>query len=107
MNKNLVTVCLLALAVAVVPCRADVKGKIDGKKEFQQHCAVCHANGGNIVNPKKTLKKADLAANGIKSWQDIVKVMRHPGPGMTPFPPKDIGDAEARAIAEYVQKAFK
>jgi len=88
---------------------ADTKkgGKIDGKKEFEEHCAVCHPNGGNIVNAQKTLSKKSMAANGVKSAKDIVAKMRKPGPGMTAFDAKTISDKEAKAIADYVQKTFK
>ncbi|MEZ4485314.1 MAG: hypothetical protein R2864_12250 [Syntrophotaleaceae bacterium] len=27
----------------------------DGRELFQQHCAICHPGGGNIINPNKTL----------------------------------------------------
>ncbi len=99
------TVTLLSLALFAAPAFA--KGKIDGKKEFEEHCASCHKDGGNIVNPAKTLKKADLAANGVKKWQDIVNKMRNPGPGMNTFDKKEVSDKEARAIAEYILKTFK
>ena len=86
---------------------ADVKGgKIDGKKEFQEHCAACHKDGGNIINPAKTLKRSDREMNGIKSAKDIVKVMRNPGPGMTKFDKNAISDKEAKAIADYIMKTF-
>ncbi len=100
------TVTLLALALLSSPAFAKEK-KADGKKEFDEHCAVCHKDGGNIVNPAKTLKKADREANGVKKWQDIVGKMRNPGPGMTKFEKSDVSDKEARAIAEYVLKTFK
>lgn len=80
--------------------------KIDGEQEFEEHCAACHPNGGNIVNPKKTLATKVLQANGIKRWQDIVAIMRKPGPGMTPFIALAIPDPEARAIAQYILRAF-
>ncbi len=86
---------------------ADVKGgKIDGKKEFEAHCAACHKDGGNIINPAKTLKRSDREANGVKSAKDIMKLMRNPGPGMTKFDKKTIPDNEAKAIADYVIKTF-
>jgi cytochrome c6 len=85
----------------------DVKGgKIDGKKEFAEHCAACHKDGGNIINPAKTLKKSDREMNGVKSANDIVKLMRNPGPGMSKFDKKDISDKEAKAIADYIMKTF-
>jgi cytochrome c6 len=107
MSRASITTAILATAILATTAYADGKGKIDAKKEFEEHCAACHANGGNIVNPAKTLKKADLAKSGIKRWQDIVAKMRNPGPGMTKFEKKDISDKEAKAIAEYVLKTFK
>lgn len=88
---------------------ADTKkgGKIDGKKEFEEHCAVCHPNGGNIINAAKPIGKKALSANGIKGAKDIIAKMRKPGPGMTPFDKKAISDKEAKAIAEYILKTFK
>lgn len=82
-------------------------GKIDAKKEFEKHCAVCHPNGGNIVNPQKPLNKSSLAANGVKTARDIVAKMRNPGPGMTKFDAKTMSNKEATAIAAYVLKTFK
>jgi cytochrome c6 len=87
---------------------ADSKGgKIDGKKEFMEHCNICHPSGGNIINPKKTLGKANLEKNGIKKPADIVKVVRNPGPGMTKFDTKTLSDKEALAVADYIMKTFK
>jgi cytochrome c6 len=88
---------------------ADAKkgGKIDGKKEFEEHCAVCHPNGGNVINPAKPIGKMALAAGGLKSAKDIIAKMRKPGPGMTTFDKKAVSDKEAKAIAEYILKTFK
>ncbi len=88
---------------------ADVKKgeKINGKTEFEKHCAVCHKDGGNTINPAKTLSKKDRTANGVKTAKDIVGKMRKPGPGMTQFDKKTISDKEAKAIADYIIKTFK
>ncbi len=110
MKKVMITtVSALAVCLFATAGFSDMKKgeKLDAAKEFNEHCAVCHPNGGNIVNPKKTLKKADLAKNGIKDWKAIVKTMRNPGPGMTKFDDKTVPDKEAKAIAEYVLKTFK
>jgi cytochrome c6 len=77
-----------------------------GESLFKTHCNVCHTDGGNIVNPAKTLHKKDRDAHNIKTTQDIIKVMRNPGPGMTKFDEKVISGSEAKSIAEYVLKAF-
>jgi cytochrome c6 len=108
-RKVTATVTMIALFSLATAALADTKkgGKIDGKKEFEEHCAVCHPNGGNIINPAKSLGRKALAASGVKNAKDIIAKMRKPGPGMTPFDKKAVSDKEARAIAEYMLKTFK
>ena len=77
-----------------------------GEALFKQHCALCHPDGGNIINPQKTLLKKDRDANTIKTAADIVRTMRNPGPGMTKFDDKIFPAKEAKEIAEYILKAF-
>lgn len=77
-----------------------------GEALFKQHCALCHTNGGNIVNSQKTLHKKDREKNGIKTAADIIKTMRNPGPGMTKFDGKVVSDKDAGAIAGYIVKTF-
>ncbi len=77
-----------------------------GEALFKQNCAICHVGGGNIVNPQKTLHKKDREAHNIKKAEDIVKIMRNPGPGMTKFDEKTIPDKQAHEIAEYILKTF-
>jgi cytochrome c6 len=77
-----------------------------GEALFKRNCAVCHVDGGNIVNPQKTLHKKDRDANNIKTASDIIKLMRNPGPGMTTFDKKTIPDKEANKIADYILKTF-
>lgn len=106
--------CTVLLAVAVFVCfyslnnpaAAEEKGT-SGAAGFKEHCAVCHSNGGNIINPKKTLHKADREANNVKTAADIIGKMRNPGPGMTKFDEKTIPDSEAKKIADYILKTFK
>ncbi len=107
MKKTMVA--LVAVSLLATAGYADTKKgeKIDGKKEFQEHCAECHKDGGNMVNPTKTLSKKDREANGVKTAKDIIAKMRNPGPGMTKFDAKTISDKEAKAIADYIIKTFK
>ncbi|RII28716.1 MAG: cytochrome C [Geobacter sp.] len=110
MKKRLLAVaCMLAVAAFATGSFADTKKgqKIDGKREFEEHCTVCHKDGGNIVNPAKTLSKKDREANGVKNAKAIMATMRKPGPGMTAFDKKTVSDREARAIADYILKTFK
>ena len=80
--------------------------KIDGKKEYEEHCAACHPNGGNIVNAQKTLARKSLQASGKMSSKAIIATLRNPGPGMTRFDEKTISNKEAKAIADYILKTF-
>lgn len=78
-----------------------------GETEFKQHCTMCHPDGGNIVNPKKTLHKKDMDAHGVKTEADIMKLIRKPGPGMAAFDKKTISDDEAKEISKYILTTFK
>lgn len=78
-----------------------------GQALFEKHCALCHPDGGNIINPKKTLHKMDRDANNIKTAEDIVKTMRNPGPGMTKFTEEKISNDDATKIAEYILHVFQ
>ena len=78
-----------------------------GEALFNQHCTVCHPDGGNTINPQKTLHERNREENGIITAEDIIRNMRNPGPGMLVFDEKTISDTDAKAIAEYVLKTFK
>ena len=102
------TLMLMVTLFATIGLCGTRKGdKIDGKKEFEEHCAMCHPDGGNTGNPMKTLGRKTLKANGIKNSKQIIARMRNPGPGMTRFDEKAIPVKEAKAIAEYILKSFK
>jgi cytochrome c6 len=109
--KTLAKVGVLVVSVCMVLPAAGLnaaeKKESAGAKLFQQHCAACHPNGGNIIKPAMTLHKKDRDANGVKTAKDIVGKMRNPGPGMTRFDAKTISDKDANEIAEYILQAFK
>jgi len=71
-----------------------------GEAVFKEKCAACHPDGGNIVNPKETLK-------GLKDAKKIVAKIRKGGGGMTAYDAKALSDADAKAVAEYIVKTFK
>ena len=93
-------------AVVLLYSPADAASKL-GETQFKEHCAACHAGGGNIIKADKTLSRKDREAHGIKTAKDIVRIMRKPGEGMTTFDKKAVSDKEAKAIAEYIVKTFK
>ena len=101
MKKFSVAVALMALtAFASTAFAADPAKGDKGEALFKEKCAMCHPDGGNIINPKETLK-------GLKDPKFIVKKMRNPGQGMTKFDAKTVSDADAKAIADYIVKTFK
>jgi len=102
---SLLAISVCCLGPALVAGKASAA--TSGAALFKENCAVCHPDGGNIINAQKPLHQKELAANGVKTAEDIVKKMRNPGPGMTRFDEKTIPDADAKKIAEYILKTFK
>ncbi|OGW53355.1 MAG: hypothetical protein A2Y81_03570 [Nitrospirae bacterium RBG_13_43_8] len=112
MKKSLVlsVAVFLALCIAFLGTLVFAAGKMEGKTGealFKEHCEICHPDGGNIMDPQKTLHRKELAAHGITKPEGIVNKMRNPGPGMTKFDEKTIPDADAKKIAEYILETFK
>ncbi len=106
MRKKIIALSL-GLVFAATAATAAHAAKPDGKALFEANCAACHKDGGNIINPQKTLSRKDRENNGVKSASDIVKKMRNPGPGMTKFDKKTLPDKDAKAIAEYIESNFR
>jgi cytochrome c6 len=100
----LTTAALFSFATAGV-AKEETKAK-SGEELFKTHCAECHVDGSNIIDPMKTLHKKDRDANNIKKPKDIIEKMRNPGPGMTKFDKTTISDKDAKKIAEYILKTF-
>lgn len=98
---------LAITATVVATLTASAVFAASGEELFKKHCSACHPDGGNVVNPKKTLSKKDREKNGMKDVKTLVKNMRNPGPGMAKFDKTTLPDKDAKAIAEYVLKSFK
>ena len=103
---GMVMLLMVAMVCAALPQNV-AAAALAGEQAFMKNCAVCHPNGGNIINPEDTLGKKVMATKGIRTFADIIGKMRNPGPGMTQFDAKTIPDNEAKAIAEYILKTFK
>jgi cytochrome c6 len=96
---------ILSLSTAVFAEKSSAKNP--GEAKFKEHCTLCHPDGGNIINAKKTLHKKDRMANNVKNEDDILRIVRNPGPGMTTFDAKTLSDEDAEDIAKYILKTFK
>ncbi|MBF0506967.1 MAG: c-type cytochrome [Nitrospirae bacterium] len=108
MKKMFALLIFIAIPVLVFAMAGVSNGEgSKGEALFKQHCAMCHPNGSNIVNPAMTLQKKTREANGVKTAADIVGKMRNPGPGMTKFDAKTLPDKDANEIAQYILKTFK
>ncbi len=111
MNRRGAMMAVVA-AVLLGACSRGGSGKASpedlklGGSLFSHYCAGCHPEGGNALYPQKTLHKMELAANGVRTVDDVVAKMRHPGRGMRQFDRATLSDREARAIAAYVLATF-
>lgn len=101
-----VTFALATTALWAFSPAGNAHAAANGAQLFQQRCSACHPGGGNIINPKATLHKANREANKVNTVEAIVGKMRNPGPGMSKFDSKVLPDSDAKAIAEYVLKTF-
>ncbi len=108
--KNIFLILAIVFTIMILLSRISISADpaaSSGESLFMKNCQICHKDGGNIINPKKTLSLQDRKANKMTTVEALIKNMRNPGPGMTSFDEKTISNAEARAIAEYVIKTFK
>jgi cytochrome c6 len=97
--KNGIILATLVLATAMLTSAASA-APAGGEAIFKAKCASCHPDGGNIINPKETLK-------GMKDPKKITSKIRKGGGGMTAFDAKAVSDADAKAVADYIIKTFK
>jgi cytochrome c6 len=76
-------------------------GNVSANEVFNKYCSSCHNNGGNIMNPKKTLSKEDLAANSVNNIGSITALVTS---GKSPMPGfgKQLSDKEIAGVAKYV-----
>jgi cytochrome c6 len=102
-----VVAALIGVSLFVMTGFADDQKESPGESAFNQYCMACHPGGNNIFNPAKTLHKNVLDANNIKTPEDIIKIMRKPGPQMTAFDKDTIPDNVAKEIAEYILMNLK
>jgi cytochrome c6 len=98
MKKGIILATLVLSATMLVSAASAAPSA--GEAIYKAKCASCHPDGGNIINPKETLK-------GMKDSKKIVSKIRKGGGGMTAFDAKAISDADAKAVANYIIKTFK
>jgi uncharacterized membrane protein len=81
----------------------------DGEKLYTAHCASCHPNGGNVINPAVPA----VGSLQLKNLNTFIKYNRNPlkpdgSKGVMPaFPKEKISDKEMKQIYEYITKGLK
>ena len=80
-----------------------------GKSLFNNHCAGCHLNGGNIIRRSKNLKISSLKHNGIEDPEAIAKIARQ-GIGIMDGYKEQLGENGDQIVANWIweqsQKAW-
>ncbi len=100
----------IALTVILsLPSRGLTKEEPSGEELFNNHCAGCHLNGGNLVRRGKTLKLAALNRNGITTQESIAIIARK-GIGIMSGYEEVLGPEGDQKVAKWVfdqaQKAW-
>jgi len=70
---------------------------------FEQNCAGCHANGGNIIRRGKNLRKKAMERNGYGEVNAIAQIITH-GKGIMSAYGDRLNEEEIGAIAQYVHE---
>ena len=68
---------------------------------FQQHCAGCHINGGNVIRRGKTLKMKALERNDVASIEAIAQIAAN-GRGQMSGYADVLGEGGDKRVAEWV-----
>ncbi len=96
MNRHLLT----SLPILAVIIGLNISN-VSANEVFSKYCSSCHSKGGNIMNPKKTLSKKDLAANGVDNIGSISALITSGKPPMPAFG-TSLSNDEIAGVAKYV-----
>ncbi len=106
MRRGWATALFVMMAAGWAGSSVSRAAEKSGEALFVEYCCSCHQDGGNIINPQKTLRRISREANGIRKPKDIVQRMRNPGPGMSRFDRTMISDEDALKIADHILKTY-
>ena len=97
---------LAAVIVFTIALVAPAFAMADGSQTFTANCAACHAGGGNLVNPGRTLAKSDLEsylANYGSGHEDAIIAQVTSGKEAMPSFAGTLTSAEIADVAAYVE----
>ena len=101
MNRLIQGVLTALLMLLIAPGLGEAAAPNEGKALFQQHCAACHINGGNIIRQGKTLKLKALERQGIASVDAIAQIARE-GVGQMSGYGDVLGPGGDQLVAEWI-----
>jgi cytochrome c6 len=93
---------LLTFFLSVKPAIASP----DGAVIFENNCAGCHVNGGNIMRRGKNLKLKALQKNGVDSVEAIAQLVTH-GKGLMSAYGDRLSVEEIAEVSKYVTEQAK
>ena len=88
---------------AISPASALSASTLPAPILFEQNCAGCHVNGGNIIRRGKNLKKRAMQRNGYDTVAAIAQIITH-GKGIMSGYSDRLNEEEIGAIAQYVHQ---
>lgn len=102
MKKLLSAIAILMATVVFGLAQPVLAADVDnGAKLFANNCAACHAGGKNVVNPQKTLQKADLEKWEMYDASKIVTQVTNGKAAMPSFKGR-LSDSDIADVAAYV-----
>ena len=96
---SLLIIFSAVLVIGLSPAWAADAAK--GAAIFSANCASCHMGGKNVVNPAKTLSKADLDKNAINDAKSITTQVLN-GKGAMPSFKGRLSEEQIADVAAYV-----
>ncbi|MEI6828614.1 MAG: c-type cytochrome [Synechococcaceae cyanobacterium ELA445] len=84
-----------------MPAWGVIDASNNGAQLFENHCAACHRNGGNIIRRSRTLKLGALERRGLASPEAIAGIAAS-GIGQMGGYADRLGPGGAEAVGAWV-----
>jgi cytochrome c6 len=97
----IVSLVLTPAALAASSVAPLATSTTDGAQLFEQNCAGCHINGGNIVRRGQTLKLKALQRNHIDTPEAIATLVTQGKGNMSAYGDR-LSPAEIKVVSEFV-----
>jgi len=105
-TARVVLTLLLTFFLSVIAIASPATAAPNGAIIFENNCAGCHVNGGNIMRRGKNLKLKALQKNGVDSVEAIAQLVTH-GKGLMSAYGDRLTAEEIAEVAKYVTEQAK